>query len=168
MIHLMSHTQYTWSSFELSSSYARVTSIKSSKQQSVQWISYWQGKPMIGLGSDKKDERPGEAPLLHRGCIGKGSQRQSFDIFQDRRAGLHNLAALFEAIHSCGKMLTCVLCAFVNRCTENAPRFTIVSSFQEEASRFSPSILGQTPNANTFILWVLAYQSLCLRTVLLR
>ena len=36
---------------------------------------------MIGLGSDKKEERPGEAPLLHRrGCIGKGSQRQSFDI----------------------------------------------------------------------------------------
>ena len=28
------------------------------------------------LRSDKKNERPEEAPLLHRGCIGKGSQSE--------------------------------------------------------------------------------------------
>ena len=40
--------------FELSSSHARVTSIKFTKQQSVSELgSHWQALPMIGLGSDK-------------------------------------------------------------------------------------------------------------------
>ena len=35
--------------------HARVTSIKSTKRQWVsEWVSYWQGLPMIGLGSDNK------------------------------------------------------------------------------------------------------------------
>ena len=45
----------TVTSIELASSYARVTSIKFTKQEWVSWwVSQWQGKTKIGLGSDKK------------------------------------------------------------------------------------------------------------------
>ena len=44
-------------SFELVSSHARVTSIKFTKQEWVsESVSHWQALPMIGLGSDKKNE----------------------------------------------------------------------------------------------------------------
>ena len=45
----------TTSSFELASAKARVTSVKSTKQQLVsELVSHWHRLPMIGLGSDKK------------------------------------------------------------------------------------------------------------------
>ena len=132
--------------------------------------SRWSDSGPIKRMKDLKKPLSSTGVALARAARARKRQRKSFDIFQDRRIGLHNLDALFEAFYSWRKMLTCVLCAFVNswhRCRENAPRFTIVSSFQEEASRFSLSILGQTPNANTFIQWVLAYQSLLFEDALL-
>ena len=102
--------------------------------------SRWSDSGPIKRMKDLKKPLSSTGVALARAARARKRQRKSFDIFQDWRTGLHNLAALFEAFYSWRKMLTCVLCAFVNswhRCTENAPRFTIVSSFQEEASRFS-------------------------------
>ena len=102
--------------------------------------SQWSDSGPIKRMKDLKKPLSSTGVALARAARARKRQRKSFDIFQDRRTRIHNLAALFEAFYSWRKMLTCVLCAFVNswhRCTENAPRFTIVSSFQEEASRFS-------------------------------
>ena len=59
------HCQTVKTSFELTFSHARVTSIKFTKREWVsQWVSEWQALPMIGLGSDK-NKRDTMAPATN-------------------------------------------------------------------------------------------------------